>query len=156
MQLNVVVGGTEKTAARADVYVSGVKRRVNRIEAWNGSAWKVAAQFITPPTLTMVPTSTGKTEDGFGDTISITSNAVLAQVAGGIGPYTYLWVQLTGSAATINSPTSATTTFTDHFVDPGVTETKTYRCTVTDGLAQTANATVTVNFTNRISSGGSD
>lgn len=146
MPLKVVVGGVEKTAARADVYTTGGKKRINRIEVYNG-AWKLGAQFLTELTLTCVPSSTSKSVTTSGDSVPITSNPVLASVSGGKSPYTYQWVQLTGSAATINSPTSATTTFTDHSVDVG-TAVKTYRCTVTDDLGQTAQATVTVTFIN--------
>jgi hypothetical protein len=53
---------------------------------------------------------------------------------GGRAPYTYLW-SLTAGSATINSATSAITTFTKTGVS--VLSTATARCVVTDSLGTT-------------------
>ena len=71
--------------------------------------------------------------------------------SGGIVPYTYAWAFVSGSAATVNSATSATTTFSRTvFIDnPGqqIFRTGVYRCTVTDFVGRTATADVTVETT---------
>lgn len=63
---------------------------------------------------------------------SRTTAAVTANATGGSGTYsTYLWEIINGHAFTINSPNSATTTFTTN-VPPGATLSAQARCTVTD------------------------
>jgi hypothetical protein len=71
----------------------------------------------------------------------ITSSSVTVTPTGGTAAYTYAWTKVSGDTLTVNSPTSASTTFT-----ASVTSSKTaiYRCTVTDSLATTATADVTI------------
>jgi hypothetical protein len=68
--------------------------------------------------------------------------------SGGSGSYTYQWTRLSGGYFTINSPTSATTTFTATNLVAGQFVTGTYQCTVTDTSSpqQTAVALVYITF----------
>lgn len=72
-----------------------------------------------------------------------TTNSVTATPTGGTGPYLYAWALVSGDTFTVNSPTSATTTFTAS-VGPGEDKTAIYRVTITDSLLATATATVSV------------
>lgn len=85
------------------------------------------------------------------DSSTATTNSTTVTPSGGAAPYTYAWSYLSGVTATVNSATSATTTFSRTvFIDnPGQTINRTgvYRCTVTDSTSQTATADVTVNTT---------
>jgi hypothetical protein len=57
MPLKVIVGSTTKDAARAQFYPSTSPKRVTRIEAWNGSAWKLVQSFAPPMSLSIAPAS---------------------------------------------------------------------------------------------------
>lgn len=85
------------------------------------------------------------------DSSTATTDPTTVTPTGGVAPYTYSWAFVSGNTATINSPTSATTTFTRSvFLDTAgqsVFRTGVYRCTVTDSASQTATADVTVETT---------
>ncbi len=63
----------------------------------------------------------------------LTTSLAIALPSGGSGFYTYAWTLLSSSSVTavVNSPTSATTSFSCE-VDPSGYEDATFRCTVTD------------------------
>ena len=73
------------------------------------------------------------------------SSADTATATGGSTPYTYAWTRVSGSSYTINSPTSAATTFTTTLAPSGY-KTGVYRCTVTDSLGAIAMADATIEF----------
>lgn len=75
---------------------------------------------------------------------SVTSAAATATASGGAGGYTYAWTYVSGDSFTINSSTSASTTFTTTLVSGGY-KLGNYRCTVTSGGA-TASADIQVVF----------
>lgn len=146
MPLKAVVGTAEKEAVRAEITIANVKKRVARIEAWNGSAWKLVQSFAPPISLSMVPSSAAGSRN-MAAIVVITTNSVTATVSGGAGPYSYNWVQIGGPAATIYTPSNATTNF-GMALGPGDSEQAEFRCTVTDTNDLTAQATVTATFTN--------
>ena len=79
---------------------------------------------------------TGSGSGQSGATLSITSATATATASGGNGTYTYAWAYISGSSFTINSPSSAATTFTGSVVaglNATITYTGIYRCTATDG-----------------------
>jgi hypothetical protein len=76
---------------------------------------------------------------------SLTSSTATGTGAGGSGGYTYAWTYVSGDSYTINSPSSAATTFTTSLI-VGIPKSGVYRCTVTDSSSATANATITVNM----------
>ena len=85
------------------------------------------------------------------DNSTATTDPTTVTPSGGVSPYTYAWTYVSGSTATVNSSTSATTTFSRTvFIDfsgQQIDRTGVYRCTVTDSASQTATADVTVNTT---------
>lgn len=145
MPLKAVVGGAEKLAAKADIYISGAKKRVVRIDAWNGSAWKLVQSFAPPITLAVTPSVSGA-GSSFG-TISITSGVATATPTGGTGPYTYAWTKVAGDTLTVTSPNSASTTFRAG-IGPSDSRSATYRCTVTDKNGLTASGNVSIYLVN--------
>lgn len=145
MPLKAVVGGAEKLAAKADIYISGAKKRVVRIEAWNGSAWKLGQMFAPPMTLTVTSAVSGTGNSSAA--INITTGVAVATPNGGIGPYSYSWSKVSGSTVTVNAPANASTTFTAKVL-PGDVVNALYRCTATDSLGQTASGNVSITITN--------
>lgn len=146
MPLKVVVGGVEKGAERASVIVNGAAKRATRIEAYNSSAWKLVQSFAPPISLTTSPSSLNASVNSASVAAVITENCT-AFVTGGTGPYTYSWVQTSGPAASIYSPTSATTKFA-MALGPGSSESAQFTCTVTDSNGLNAAATAFVTFSN--------
>jgi hypothetical protein len=93
------------------------------------------------PTISISPDPLQTTIGGGG---SVTSGAATATASGGAGGYTYAWAYVSGDSFTINSSTSASTTFTTTLVSGGY-KLGNYRCTVTSGGA-TAFADIQVIF----------
>lgn len=89
-------------------------------------------------------------------TSSATTSSTTVTPAGGVSPYTYSWALFDGDTLTVNSPTSATTTFSASGLQDGDFLYSTYRCTVTDstsGTPLTATADVVITI-ERFDSGG--
>lgn len=142
MPLKVVVSGVEKTAARASVIINGVAKAARRVEAWNGSAWKLVQSFAGPLSLSVSPEEvTG--QEFSGAPAYVTSSNATATPSGGQGPYTYSWAMLTGTGFTINTPTKASTSFSGTVNSPGA-KLGTARCTCTDVFGTTATADVSI------------
>lgn len=97
----------------------------------------------SPLSLSLSPTSLTKGGDAGG--APVTTNPVTGTASGGAGGYTYAWSYISGDLFTIDSPTSATTTFTyaPEFVQAYV---GTYRLTVTDAAGATTFQNMTVTF----------
>lgn len=93
-----------------------------------------------PLTISISPASIANLRTGAGN---LTSDPATGTGAGGSGGYTYAWTYVSGDSYTINSPSSATTTFTTNLASEQL-KVGVYRCTVTDSLSNTANATITV------------
>ena len=93
-----------------------------------------------PLVINISPTSTYTTRAGAGSLTSPTSTGV---AGGGSGGYTYAWTYVSGDSFTINTPSTAGTTFTTTL---GAAQYKagTYRCTVTDSSSATASATTLI------------
>jgi hypothetical protein len=80
----------------------------------------------------------------FGSASTMTTAGVTAMASNGTGGYSYAWTKVSGDTITINSASSATTTFTATGMTYGAERTATFRCTVTDTLALTATADISV------------
>ena len=93
-----------------------------------------------PLSITISPASLYNTRSGPG---SLTSAPATGVAVGGSGGYSYAWTYESGDSFTINSPASATTTFTTLLL-PTTLYTGVYRCTVTDSSSNTASQTITV------------
>jgi hypothetical protein len=112
-----------------------------------------------PPTLTasVTPsTVTGSCERIGPGTCTATTSSATASGSGGVPTYTYAWEYVSGTTATINSPTSATTTFTRSALTstfPGTSYSGLYRCKVTDHdgtEVYTSNVTVTTTHAHEV------
>jgi hypothetical protein len=145
MPLKVIVGTATKDTARMEAYPATTAKRATRIEAWDGSAWKVAQSFAPTMSLSVTPEVSGSSGSPSGGVI--TSAAAFATPTGGTGPYTYAWTIVSGNALTVNTPNSANTSFRSS-VGPGNSKFAVYRCTCTDSLGTTADDTVNVTLTN--------
>lgn len=144
MPLKVIVGSTTKDAARASVYPSTTAKRATRIEAWNGSAWKLVQSFAPPMTLAITPSGVeGSDSQAF--PVFVTSDTATATPTGGVGPYTYAWS--IASPIFAQTPSAASTAFSGT-VSPGSPLSGTATCTATDSLGTTASATVVVTLRN--------
>lgn len=146
MPLKVVVNGTPKDAARMEVTVGGAQKRVTRIEAWNGSAWKVAQAFVTPLTLSRSPTGTIITDRVF-DLELVISQTITVTPSGGLAPFSYAWTILSGAGVYAAVPTMATTTLRKT-MDIGQSVSGTARCTVTDSLGTQSAIDIPFNLVN--------
>lgn len=86
---------------------------------------------------------------GFGGSCNATTDAVTASPINAVGSITYAWEGVGGTFSTINSPSSATTTFSRS--GPVGSETGTSRCKLTDAatgqVAYTPNVTVDTTHT---------
>lgn len=76
--------------------------------------------------------------------VNVVSNGVTVTPTGGTGPYTYLWMKLSGdSAVTVSNSTAASVTFSAT-VPRDQERSAVYRCIVTDSLAASAFVNVSV------------
>lgn len=146
MPLKVIVGSETKDVEAVRVYPATTAKRVTRIEAWNGSAWKLVQSFAPPISLAASPVASFASRNAAA-VVAIISDPVTAFVTGGTAPYSYLWTQTGGPAASIYSPTSATTKFAMG-LGPGSSEDAQFTCTVTDSNGQTAAAIAFATFSN--------
>jgi len=128
--------GSMREIVKASIMDGGVLRSLKTIKVMDGGTLRKVASFIQP-----LVVSAGNT--GNNPSWGETTRAAVANVTGGLAPFTYAWTILTGSA-TINSPTSASTTFTK----PGFTDGEqiTARVTVTDAQGSTAHDDITATW----------
>lgn len=70
-------------------------------------------------------------------------------IAGGIGPFTYLWEHVSGSGSVVavNAPITSAEFLVNRFAEPGTIETQLVRCTVTDSTGATLVRTCTATLT---------
>lgn len=86
--------------------------------------------------------ASGSISQPFPDNVTTTSTT--ATPTGGIAPYTYSWtiVDVTTGDWAIDSPATASTTFSSFFVAPGSNALATFQCTVTDAIGSTAGTNI--------------
>ena len=70
---------------------------------------------------------------------TVTSGSTTCTASGGFAPFTYSWTFVSGTALTVNTPTSASTTFSHHFITTG-TVNAVYKCVATDANGNTASS----------------
>lgn len=139
----VFFSGAWRTPNRGEILIGGAWRTITRGEQYRSGAWKQIVTFASP-----LSVSAG---DVFGRTtnrkpIQVTSTDSLATPVGGIAPFTYNWVTLTGAAAA-QTPAMARTSFRQ-VVAPGDTLVSTARVTCTDALGTPATHDITITMTN--------
>lgn len=133
----------------ATAYINGVWRPLAYAVAYISGAWRTVATFVQPLSLAISPTGVGiRVSDSVGP-LTLQTPSATATPSGGLGPFTYSWQLLSSSVVTnpvINSPASATTTFTATVPDTDMSGTMDCRCTVTDSLGSSAQATIAASF----------
>jgi len=145
MPLKVIVGTATKDAARLEAYPATTAKRATRIEAWNGSAWKLVQSFAPTMSLSVTPSVSGESYSPSGGII--VSDAAFATPSGGVGPFTYAWTRVSGATLTVSTPNLASTSFQAN-VPASATRNAVYRCTATDSLGTTAFADTAVTLSN--------
>lgn len=148
MPLKVIANGATKDAESAQVTVGNAQKRVVRIDAWNGSAWKLAQSFASPLSLTVSPSEVTGAESSLSPVL-VTSGTAYATPAGGTAPYTYAWTKVSGDTLTVTSPSRAFTAF-QATLSANDLSNAVYRCTVTDKNGLTAQDTVNVTLSNEV------
>jgi hypothetical protein len=109
----------------------------------NANTASVDVTFTTPaqPTVSLSPTSLTLSRNSPG----VVSGTVAATVSGGVAPYTYAWVRLTGSRSSVSNSTasapaiSATLSWSESFSE-------TWQVTCTDAAGNTVQSSVSVSF----------
>ena len=159
MPTQVRVGGSWTQLAGCKIYSTGAWREILAIKVYAGGAWRDVANFSapTPPPgggggggggTPMSLDTSPETQFKSGSGSSLVSAAVTATPSGGVAPYTYAWtIQSSDGSSTINSPTLATTTFTNTGLVVEEPVTPVFLCTATDSLGASAQATCQVTFT---------
>lgn len=146
--MRVRVNGDWKEVDSARVRVGGAWKQLASVRVYVGGAWKEAETFV--PALSVAISGSGiATRIGPGN---VTTPPITATPSGGLSPYTYSWTRVSG-VGTVNSPTSATTTFSATLAN-GDDVSGTFRVTVTDSLATVATADVTIQFISFDNTGG--
>lgn len=106
-----------------------------------GTLERLNASFPADSPLPLVATTDHSSVSGScitsNTSCTATTTTVTCAATGGSPPYSYAWSYVSGTTATVNSATSAATTFT-RTGNTGLTQTTysgVYRCTVTDSLS---------------------
>lgn len=143
--MEAFISGAWRTIRRGEVTVGGSPRTITRVEIYKDGAWRNAARFTSTLTVSAFGVS-GYNFNTNNRPARVTSDTAQATPSGGLGPYSYAWTIISGSAAA-NSPNMAATSFSQT-VTSGVTEDSIARVTCTDSLGSVATADITVSLTN--------
>lgn len=150
MAMKIRVSGATETITVGKVQSGGVERRLKTWKVMDGGTLREVARFVDPLSLSSSPSTVSGV--GYSNApLTITTNATTASPVGGEGPYTYSWALVSstgGDTPTINSPSFATTSFTQTNVTFPGGSTAVFRCTVTDSFGETATADVDAQFFN--------
>lgn len=146
-------------AASANVKISDAWHALSAVRCKIGGSWKtVVGGYVKigsnwhpflgsggGASLTVTQT-VGTISGSRSDAGSVTSSSALGIVTNGTAAFTYAWTKVSGDTFTINTATAISTTFTTTLTN-GQSKSGVYKLTVTDSLAATASANVTVNLT---------
>lgn len=136
---------------RGGAYVPNVSQNNNVPTALPISLGQLlGATKSVPLAASVSPTTVSGNVQSASKNPSVTSGAATVSASGGTGSYSYSWTFVSGNSFTINSPTSASTTFTAQVgtVASGTkyTISGVYQCTVTSGGSSVSAGNVTVNL----------
>lgn len=102
----------------------------------------------TPLAASANPTSVTGAGSGFAPQ-TVTTGSTTVTAAGGVAPYTYNWVRVSGNAnITTTNPAMAITKFEYVNMPVGTSASAIFRCTVTDAALATVIVEVTADLTN--------
>lgn len=140
-------GGVDRLVTAMQVIDGGgVDRVIQEMRVIDAAGTDRLVYSVAPPmSLSVAPSSVAGGTTG-GPAIT---DAATATPVGGIGPYTYVWTVISYDAAvspTVNSPTSASTTFRQTGVPANDAVGAIFRCTATDSFSSTASANVSAYF----------
>jgi len=142
--MDAFISGNWRTVRRGEATIGAV-RNLTRGEVYRSGSWRSIARFTSTLTVSAFDVS-GYNLNTNNRPARVTSNTTQATPSGGLGPYSYTWTIISGSAAA-NSPNMAATSFSQT-VTSGVTEDSIARVTCTDSLGSVAIADITVSLTN--------
>jgi hypothetical protein len=131
------------TVPLTDVLITGVGSVTGALDT-QASNITSASQAASAGALTATVNSYSASGERAGPGSVTTDPATVVTASGGTSPYTYAWANVEGDAATVNSPTAATTTFTHSLTLVAPTKSGVYECTVTDNVAATFRVYVNV------------
>jgi len=95
---------------------------------------RTAAPPPPPPPPPPLTASVNATSWSWPSTTPVTATAI-----GGLAPYNYAWVRISGDNATeATAPSSASTLFERFVIPPGPPKVSYWRCTITDAASQVA------------------
>lgn len=101
----------------------------------------------TTPGITVSPTDVVGTINSSASALVI-SRGALVTVTGGVAPYTYAWVHVSGDPQTATAPTGASSSFSAT-LPPGGSADAVWKCTVTDAAGVAADSPqITVELAN--------
>ncbi|MFN9029642.1 MAG: PKD domain-containing protein [Betaproteobacteria bacterium] len=136
--------GTWRTITGLFYNDNGTWRTINAAWYNDNGTWRQVYSSAAPMSLSKDGDASGTYFGSFnGDSGNAETNTVTISVSGGVGPFTYSWSYVSGDPATVNSPSSASTSFTRVGTVPSSAG-GTYRCTVTDTGNGGATATIDV------------
>jgi hypothetical protein len=141
---DVYIDGAWRTVVRGEVY-QGAWKAITRGEGYISGAWVSSPVASYSPGFELILSENNLIAETASSTV--TSIAVDAAPSGGSAPFTYAWVKLSGAGSAL-SPSVATTAFRATGVPAYDSFVGVFRCTATDALGATAQADVTVEFTN--------
>jgi hypothetical protein len=139
--VRVYATGAYREVTGGRVRIGGVWRTLVRGRAYIGGAWRDIVSFVQPLTLVVSPTTVTRAITAIPGTAI--SPSVTATPSGGRAPFSYSWARVGMGSITVNSPASATTTFSRFFEAEG-DFTELFRCSVTDSLGTVVTGDVTV------------
>jgi len=131
MSIHIFHSGANRTMQAGYVFVSGANRPIKAIWIYRSGANRLV--YSSAHTASALPdTVSGSGNPTFpSGALLVTSNPTHVTVTGGIGPFTYQWVRVSGGAMDATSPTSSSTSFAAA-LSPGVMRQATWQCHVTD------------------------
>ena len=142
MTLKIMSGSVLRPVAPITAQIGGVSRPVRTGRIQVSGVLQTFYVSTGPMTVTVSPLTAVATGSG-----TITTGPCTATPVGGVGPYTYFWVQSanTGDVVTTNAAGFATTSFTQTYSGDGV-DSCDGTVTVTDSLGATASAPFHASF----------
>lgn len=134
-------GASLRTMTKCRVLDGGALRNIVRMKVMDAdnTTLRTVATFVQPLTVS----ANDVYDEGF-DSAYISFST--ATPVGGLGPYTYAWGYISGTAMTVTDSTTATATFQSPVLTPGQSVAAVYRITCTDSSGQTATDDISVGF----------
>lgn len=135
-------GGVLQEISSLTIKDGAALRQILQLKVMDGAELRTVATFVEPLSLGVTPAALY--ESGFASNV-IESDDLVATPTGGLGPFTYAWSVVSGTA-TITTPASAITSVGSGILTVDVPEDVTVRCTCTDSAGSIAMADADITF----------